>query len=157
MAWLGFSLPAVGFLLGQARPITVSGYDLLIAGPGSYRSTPIVAVALIPALGALAILLTGLWALPRAPWRPFVGIVPMLLGMAGLVSLGVLLTIARAEPERLLRELGLQGELPSLLSAALVRVEPASGYALSVVGFILLLMGGAVDIVIQARARLQGL
>jgi hypothetical protein len=153
MGWLAFSLPAVSMLLGASSPMTISGYDLVMMGPGTYRSVPVILVVLIPGLGALGLLLTGFAALPDASWRPLLGVAHIMLGVAGLVALAVLLTSARAEPEQLIRELGLKGAAPSLLSAALIRVEPASGYAVNLVGFVLLLIGGMADFVFQTRGR----
>lgn len=157
MDWLAFSLPAVGMLLGSSTPLTISGYDLVMMGPGTYRSVPVILVVLIPGLGALGILVSGLRVMPESSWRPFLGIAQLLMGAAGLVALAALLTAARSEPQQMLGELGLKGAIPSLLSAALVRIEPGSGYGVSLGGFALLVIGGLADFVFHSRSRHSGI
>lgn len=147
MGWIAFSLPAVNFLLGPSAPVTISGYDIFMMGPGTYRSSPVVLVLLIPALGAAAFLLAALEAVTDMLRGRLVGIAQIILGIAGLAALAALLTVARQEPQHLLSELGLKGSFTSLLSAALVRVEPAPGFALNALGFILILLAGVVTCV----------
>jgi hypothetical protein len=156
LPWLAFSLPAVSFLLGESKPVTISGYDLLMTGPGTYRTVPVVLIALIPAFGGVSLLLTGLWALPGVLWRRVSGLAIVLMGVGGIIALGVLLTGARSEPEQLLSELGLRGTISSFLSAALVRVEPGLGFAVNLVGFVLLVIGGVTDLVTKGRAPRTG-
>lgn len=152
LPWLAFSLPVMSMILGPSTTMTISGYEILMNGPGSYRSVPVVLVVMIPALGLLALLLSGLEALPKLGQRRILASVDMLLGIAGFIALALLLTTARSEPEQLLSDLGLKGAISSLMSAALVHIEPGLGYAVNVVGFVLLLFGGMAGFVMYARA-----
>jgi hypothetical protein len=132
LPWMHTSSPIANVFLGGLVNIDWSGWGLLVGLP-EYGLSGSPAVLIIPLLALIALAMQ-MPTISRINLGNYVPIVQIGIGLFGIAYMLVNLLLAQAMINDAARRLG----LPSILGPTLIKIEPAIGFWLTLLGFLLI-------------------
>jgi len=134
MSWFHVSSPLANMFLGGLATLDMSGMTILTGYPDlGLPGSPIVALIPLLALGVLAI--SVLRSRKQVPFTRGVSILETVLAVLGIAFMLVLFWLNRTAMDEIFRRFS----IPGIVGQKIYSVEPAIGFWLTLVGFILII------------------